>query len=152
MEAMNDVLKKLTDFATKHDLRLETCGEVGFGRSCVGFQDKLRGNYVDYNPGKIVGNEYQYIWTYDLRLDEAATENSYHKHRCMAVLVHGDYESALRELAFWVDCLESQGEVYIEKFDTGSRGLQAIFSGEAGMALRIRNEKSKKRNKKKILK
>ncbi len=131
-------LTRLRDFAAKHNLTLEPRGEVGFGRPCVGFVG-AGSNYVDYDP-RMSGGDYEPIWPIDARLHPPeGTPDAYHKHDCLAVLVHGDdYDAALVQLAKWVDHLEAQGEVYVETYRTGAVGIQAMFSGTTGRAVRMR--------------
>ena len=65
-------------------------------------------------------------------------EDAYHKHDCLCVLVHDDdYDAALIELDTWIEHLESQGQVSIERYETGAKGMQAIISGLIGFAVRI---------------
>lgn len=89
---MNQELRnKLEQFALKHKLILEEAGEVGFGRPCVGF---LKGTgYVDYNA--TVHPDYKPAFPDD-EYYEPPVPDAYHKHDCLAVLVHDDdYDSAL---------------------------------------------------------
>lgn len=135
---LQEVISKLQAFANKHNIFLEQEGECGFCRPCVGFLKYS--NYVDYNPGKFVDNKYKYILgDYDTRLNSPGGVESYHKHNCLAVLVHdGDYETGLRQLLQWVEHLEEQGELVIEKYDTGNTGMQAVLTGTHSYAIRFK--------------
>jgi hypothetical protein len=84
-------------------------GEVGFGRQCVGFIHDESGSYVDLY-------ETDANWLpvdRDLeRITRPAPDvpDAYHKHDCLAVLVHGeDLNSAVRQLHTWVEALRSDG-------------------------------------------
>lgn len=132
-------IERLEQFAAKYRLILETKGEVGFGRPCVGFLSK-GGDYVDYNPRKSGGN-YDNIWPYDARLCAPRGVEAFHKHSCLCVLAPGeDYDKALEELAVWCDHLEAQGTLRVESFDTGATGMQVLFSGAQGYAIRLDGE------------
>ena len=84
-------------------------GEIGFGRPCVGIIDESTDHYVvirDYDDDYEIRGE-----------SSAACDNSpeyaYHKHPCLAVLVHGDYEESTRQLEEWIGkILESDFEFY----------------------------------------
>lgn len=133
---MKEVIERLKDFAAKHDLILEQKGEVGFGRPCVGYLAK-GGNYVDINPTD--STHYNEIWERDERLYAPEGVQAYHKHDCMAVLVHDEkYDEALCQLLLWVVHLQSQGEVFTESFSTGATGMQAMISGVTGYAIRLK--------------
>ena len=127
---------KLERFALKHKLVLQERGEVGFGRPCVGF---CHGDqYVNYNPHKSDGDYKQIEKLYDNRHHQLTPEDAYHKHTCMAVLVHNEnYDEALRQLGDWVEKLERIGVEVIE-FKTGAKGVQAIMTGLFGRALKLR--------------
>jgi aminoglycoside phosphotransferase family enzyme len=134
----NEITKareNLQRFANKHKIVFEDKGEVGFGRECVGF---LHGdNYIDYNPTD--HENYEPIWGNDIRLlPPEETPNAYHKHDCLAVLVHGDYDKAILELNAWINNLEKQGEVYIQEYETKADSLQALMVGLFGHAVRIK--------------
>jgi hypothetical protein len=130
---MNSVIENLNRFASKHGLILEQEGEVGFGRECVGFTKS--GNYVDYNPTD--SNTYEEIEEfYDERLNDLTTYNAYHKHNCLSVLGRGD--EALNELNEWITNLENAGEIEVASYKTGATGLQAMFSGVIGYAVRFK--------------
>ena len=126
----------LQKFAGKHGLILEEKGECGFGRPCVGLL--ARGdNYVDYDP---YDNELNRIWPAEDKVwPPKEVTDAYHKHNCFAVLAHDDdYGEALTQLGAWIRHLESQGEVYVDTYATGHIGLQAMFSGVTGYAIRVR--------------
>ena len=132
----NAALLKLTVFAEKHGVLLETKGEIGFGRPCVGF---LRGqSYVAYKPLNM--KTYDVIEGFDDdRVDPPEEVNSYHKGDYMAVLVEcDDYDEALHQLGLWVDSLKAAGEVEIVSYSTGAVGMQAMLSGSTGHAVRIK--------------
>lgn len=73
-------------------------GEIGFGRPCVGIT--FEGGYLDF------------AWTWSehtesvVAFEEAMPEDAYHKHPCLAVLVHNeDYDEALAQLYKWYEFL-----------------------------------------------
>ncbi len=126
---------KLERFAIKHKVVLEEKGTVGFGRNCVGF---LRGNgYIDLNPYKSAPTFERVFKDDDYYYEPDNVPDAYHKHDCVAVLVHGeDWGKALRQLALWVDDLEANGAQLVA-YKTGATGVQAIFSGFTGYAFRF---------------
>ena len=134
MDKNSPTWRKLQEFANEHKLILEDKGEVGFGRPCVGF---IKGTgYIDYDP--LDRPDYlTKVFPNDKDLDPPqGVPNAYHKHSCMAVLVHGDdYDAALEELAVWVDDLNRIG-VRVVDFPTGAYGIQALISGVTGYAFR----------------
>lgn len=125
-------------FARDHALTFVERGEVGFGRPCVGFTHD--GSYSDFNPYNHA--DYEPIFPHDDRLGAPAGVNAYHKHDCFAVLAHGEdgeaYDAAVMELDAWVRHLEAQGELEVVEFKTGATGLQAMFTGTTGRALRFK--------------
>lgn len=120
---MDKIMEVLNEFAKKHGIFLEVEGEVGFGRECVGFTS---GNsYIDYNPYD--KRTYEPIKRfYNEKHYEISPENAYHKHDCLCVLGRG--ESALKELAQWVEDLEKLN-VRVSEYYTGAIGIQAVFDG-----------------------
>lgn len=84
-------LAMMIAWCEENNCTLQTKGEVGFGRPCVGV---LYGQtYVDYD----------YELGYPVNGGFWTPENAYHKHDCLAVLVHDeDYNSALDELYNWI--------------------------------------------------
>ena len=129
-------MDRLEEFAVKHSLILEKEGECGICRPCVGFLTK-GGNYLDHNPSH--SETYKYIFDdWDDRLEAPDDVEAYHKHSCMSVLVHNDdYEEGLRQLQRWVEHLEAQGELEVVEFETGATGMQAMFTGLTGYAIRF---------------
>lgn len=125
--------KICAEFASKHQLIFSDNGEVGFGRPCVGF---LHGdNYVEHNPRDL--EKYKVIPHLECEKCYAPDGvDAYHKHNCLAVLGHG--EEAIKQLAEWVQHLESQGEVSVETYQTGATGIQAVFSGFTAKAIMIK--------------
>lgn len=122
-------------FARKHKVIFEERGEVGFGRPCVGF---VKGNgYIDYAPFDF--RTMESISPPDDRLSPPeSVPDAYHKHPCLAVLVHDDnYQAAIDQLAAWVQHLDTQGVVSVESYSTGATGIQALVSGVTGYAVRI---------------
>jgi len=131
----NAALLKLSVFAEKHGVLLETKGEIGF-RPCVGF---IRGkSYVTYKPLNM--RTFDVIEGFDDdRVDPPEEVNSYHKGDYLAVLVEDDnYDEALHQLGLWVDSLKAAGEVEIVTYSTGAIGMQAMLSGSTGYAVRIK--------------
>lgn len=135
---VQEAIEICNQFALKHKVIFEEQGEVGFGRPCVGF---MRGNnYVDYRPYH--SETCEPIWPENdaIRAPEA-TPNAYHKHDCLAVLVHGEnYDAAKIELAEWVKHIEAQGEVEIASYATGAKGLQALITGVIGYGIRLKGK------------
>ena len=123
----------LERFALDHKLVFEEKGEIGFGRPCVGFTKGT--SYVYYNP--MDSTTFKVIQGFeDERIRENTPENAYHKSDCLAVLVHNnDYETAIQELVQWVKSLNELG-VEIVEYETGATGIQAMFSGFTGYAMR----------------
>lgn len=128
----NETRAILEVFAAKHGLTLETEGEVGFCRPCVGYT--RAGSYVDYNP---IGNDHQPIaGFYDRRLRAPAeVMDDYHKHDCLAVLAHEpdeqsppDYDAALEQLAAWVRRLDALG-VEVVSYPAPVWSLAGMFGG-----------------------
>ena len=119
-------------FAIAHRVIFEDEGEVGFGRSCVGFVTRA-GGYVSYNPRN--AKEYELIE--ELVCPEAEppedAPDAYHKHDCMAILGRG--ASAIGQLAAWVRSLERAGKVAVVQFETEAEGLQLLTSGFYGYAV-----------------
>lgn len=121
---MNDKVEFLKGFAKSVDCVLVEQGEVGFGRPCVGILDPVVECYLDINPfdyEKVHEDDKWddgYIFEYNdnLSADYEQTPDAYHKHSCMAVLVHGDnYEEGINQLYNWVKNILSHGEVKLAK-------------------------------------
>jgi hypothetical protein len=132
---MKEIIENLQRFANEHKIVLQEKGEVGFGRSCVGF---LYGdNYIDYNPT----NEPDYDRIpelYDERWYDITPEDAYHKHDCVAVLARdGNYDEALKQLNDWVQKMEAIGVELVE-YNTGATGIQALISGIVGHAFKLK--------------
>jgi len=129
---MDDTITKLQTFANKHGVVLQLEGECGFGRQCVGF---THGNsYIDYNPINL--DTYDVIEGFeDERIAEAAPEDAYHKHMCLAVLVDTDRDKAIAQLAKWADAMDEIGIEFVT-YETGAKGMQALVSGHLGRAVR----------------
>lgn len=127
------------DFANRHKLIFEDRGEVGIGRPCVGLLRNDR--YLDYHPHDV---DYEPITDptglHDARLAPPAfIEDVYHKHDCVCVLVHNDdYDRAIAQLSVWLQELERQGNIEIVRFHTGATGLQTMFTGAFGYAIRFK--------------
>lgn len=121
------------NFANKHKVIFEDKGECGFGRECVGF---TTGNqWVDFNPHS--SGDYEPIK--GLQNDKFYAPdgvNAYHKHNCLAVL--GREDESIIGLAQWVKHLESLGEIEIVTYETGATGIQAMFSGCVGRAVKLK--------------
>jgi hypothetical protein len=147
MEKTNPIWQNLQRFANDHKVILQDRGEVGFGRPCVGF---LGGHgYVDFNPyrykqGEEGRQDFEHVPELQddrLRPPRDTVTDAYHKHDCLAVLVHNDdYDEGLRQLNLWVEHLEAQGRVEIVEYDTGAVGLQAAMTGFIGRAVVIRDK------------
>lgn len=135
---VTEAINICNQFAIKHKVIFVEEGEVGFGRKCVGF---LSGSgYVDFNP-YIKAPDYEHLWPMDERLypPSELVPNVYHKHDCLCVLVRDEqYDLAKIELALWVEYLYSQGEIEIVPYETGAQGIQALFTGFTGRAVRFK--------------
>lgn len=138
MDKNSPIWQNLQRFANEHKVILEDKGEVGFGRPCIGFLHGTR--YVAFNPRK--HPDYDHVWPKDERLcPPSRTADAYHKHDCLAILVHGDdYDEALAQLNAWVEYLEAQGAVELVEYETGATGMQAIISGLFSHAFRFIEE------------
>jgi hypothetical protein len=126
---INEAVLICEGFAKKHDIKFERKGECGFGRDCVGFLNKAGTNYIDFNPTDH-GN---YEPIKGLQCEACyppPTVKAYHKHDCLAVLGHED--SAIIQLATWVQSMEKAGDVRVVEYPTGANGLQAVISGTLG--------------------
>lgn len=117
-----DKIKYLKEFAESLGCILIEKGTVGFGRDCVGILESSIEHYVDINPYdfesyyKDENNNYDdfYIFGFneDLEPDPDSVPNAYHKHSCLAVLVHdGDFSKGISELYEWIVSIRSKGEV-----------------------------------------
>lgn len=143
------------DFATRHDLYYTTRGSCGFGRPCVGFgrRNETGDQFIDFNPIDMADPEYKRFPEYDCGTLVAPPHDlvpdAYHKHDCMAVLVHcaGDEptpeetERALKQLAAWVQYLEQHGQdkVHVVTYSRGlQHPLQRAISGDVGYAVVVR--------------
>ena len=127
----------LEAFATKHNLKLKTKGEVGFGRPCVGFTDANGRGYIDHSPLNM--QTFNEVWPQDDRLYSPPGVEAYHKHQCLAVIVEDDnFDAGLDQLAEWMRHLESQGDVEVVEYATGAVGVQAMVSGTHGKAIRFK--------------
>mgnify|MGYP007077444832 CR=1 FL=1 len=136
--------KTIADFAVKHKLVFEDKGEVGFGRPCVGLLAKS--GYIDYNAFNYNthGTEFGDVWPDDIRVEvPSAVEDAYHKHDCVAVLVHGEnYGKAIMQLALWVEALEAQ-EVYVDTYERAAKDpINVMMHGLYGTAFRAKKEAS----------
>lgn len=105
---MNDEeIAYMTRWAAQQEATLELKGEVGFMRPCVGV---VKGSsYLDF---LWIDMEYQSNYKDErIRAFKAIEpEDAYHKHPCMAVLVHGDdYETAMRQLYDWIKWCDENG-------------------------------------------
>lgn len=131
---MNEYVRTCARFARDHHLKFVEIGEVGFGRPCVGFTKGA--GYVALNPHSSAN--YEDLWSIDERLSAPRGVSAYHKYDCLAMLVDGaDYDAGVRGLYTWIRTLEAIGELETVAFETGATGLQAMFSGVVGVALRF---------------
>lgn len=134
MEPIDEARMTCLRFAREHNLTFTERGQVGFGRSCVGFTSG--GHYVDYNPHRSDG-DYEPIKGLYFE-DFPTVENAYHKHDCLAVLAYDDeYDKSVLALAEWVAKMEARGPVAIVEYQTGADGLQAMISGTVGRAVQL---------------
>lgn len=135
MDVVDKARERIQAFANAQKIVFEDHGEVGFGRPCVGV---TKGDgYVDFNPHRYVFKPFDLnpdIETiedlYDRRLGPPdSVTDAYHKHDCLAVLVHGDdYDAATLQLADWVTHLESLGAKVVT-YETGRQGVHLLMGG-----------------------
>ena len=131
MKTLDELKANIQQFANEHKVLFEDNGECGFGRPCVGL---LRdSNYIAYNPTDSKTNDEIPEFS-DYRFYDIAPENAYHKSDCIAVL--GTDEDSIRELSEWVDELRKLN-VTVERYSTGATGMQAMFTGTFGYAVKI---------------
>lgn len=132
--------ERIEAFCLKHKLIFEEHGEVGFGRECVGLLSK-RGGYLDFNPFSLSedDNFAPIAGLQDKRMYAPVGIDAYHKHECFAVMVtNEDYGEAIRQLAAWVEYLESLGDLQVVDYETGATGMQVMMSGLVGYALKVK--------------
>lgn len=130
IKTIEECKENIQIFANRFKLIFEEEGICGLGRKCVGLTNG--NNYVDYNP---TDNNFNPIEDfYDERLYDIVPENAYHKHNCLAVLGRGD--DAIRQLSDWIDKLNEMNAV-VEKYATGSTGIQALISGTHNYVIKI---------------
>ena len=118
-------MTKLTDdemlymhrWADEHGCSLSTKGEVGFGRPCVGVQHGS--SYLDFLYMEMDYTQYSPLPEVQAFRMESP-KDAYHKHPCMAVLVHDDdYDTALRQLYDWIKyCNENDWVVKVSARQT----------------------------------
>lgn len=144
MSTVDKARERIQAFAREHRLVFEDHGEVGFGRPCVGL---MHGDqYVAYRPTRYVFDSPWDINISDIVRVEGfqddrvcppdSVTDAYHKHDCLAVLVHDDsYDTAILQLADWVARLEQVG-VEIAPYQTGAQGVHALVHGLIGYAVR----------------
>lgn len=120
-------LAMMTEWAGRFGATIQSRGEVGFGRPCVGVV--YGQSYVDLSNNDYMG-DYQCVPTPD------GVEDAYHKHECMAVLVHeDDYDRALEQLCLWIEwCIAEDYGIKIESRRTMNqdgfgRQLELIMGG-----------------------
>lgn len=105
---MNDEeIAYMTRWAAQQGGVLTLKGEVGFGRPCVGVT--VGSSYLDF---LWIDMDYQTHYKDErVRAFKAVKpEDAYHKHPCLAVLVHNDdYETATRQLYDWIKAIEELG-------------------------------------------
>lgn len=98
-------------WAARNKCYVQVKGEVGFGRPCVGIC--FGQSYVDlpqYPHEAEHGSDEMTDYYSQTKLLPSAPEDAYHKHDCLAVLVHNDdYDKALEQLWDWVGVLSQQG-------------------------------------------
>jgi hypothetical protein len=127
------ILSNLQRFADEHGLTLVERGECGFGRPCVGLT--RNDNYIAFNPRD---DNLQDIWPDDGRLYPPEGVDNYHKHMCLAVLVHNDdYNEGLRQLNKWIVHLESQGKPFIDTYPLPIHSAER-FNSPVGYAIRLK--------------
>lgn len=108
----------LETWAARNKCYLQQKGEVGFGRPCVGIC--YGSTYVDL-PLYPMSADRESSEMKDYLRQWAALppgpEDAYHKHDCLAVLVHGEeddtaaYDKAMEQLHDWITVLNKDGWV-----------------------------------------
>lgn len=124
----------LHDWANANNVTFIERGEVGFGRPCVGIV--VNDHYVDRWPDDVFDDEPMHD-VYKV----AAPEDAYHKHDCLAVLVHNEnYDSAIEQLFYWVSKLERAGATVtiVERKTSGL--IDAMFHGYTSAHISPRKE------------
>lgn len=131
--ATTKALETLRAFAERHAITLELDGTVGV-RPCVGF---LRGTeYVRYNPFDMT--TFEAVAGFEgSEIEDAAPPNAHHEHRCLAVLIETDKDTAIAELADWALAL-AELDLELVEYETGARGPQLLITPARGHALRVR--------------
>lgn len=147
MERSDPIYRKLTAFASKHQVVLVDQGRIGFGRPCVGF---IKGSkYIAINPVNESTHD-RIASFFDERLAAPpGVVDAYQPQGCLCVLAHdsvpgnddgpfsADFDTALTQLAIWVDHLEEIG-VEVEPYDTGATGLKVLVGGNISYALKVK--------------
>lgn len=136
---MENVLKKLNDFAIRHKVILEEKGEIGFGRPCVGFI--RNGSYIDINPYKEDYSGFDKdFYCEDFYAPEGV--ESYHKHDCLAILCKNTkegYEEGLRQLLKWIEHIEKKNSIIIVNRQNKPKStMEALFKGLSSPAMRLK--------------
>ena len=98
-----------------------THGTVGFGRECVGVHSTSN-HWVDY---EIYDEDNAFVGGYR----GWKPEDAYHKHPCVAVLVHGDLDRACTQLALWIRHFAEGGYVVREMARAYENPLSLLFHG-----------------------
>jgi len=98
-----DETRYLAAWAERYGALLQTEGEVGFGRSCVGITKD--GTYPGYREYEHV--EFALLHECPEAAPPAEVKDAYHKHDCLAVLGRGP--DIIHQLYAWVRHLEAQG-------------------------------------------
>lgn len=107
-----------------------TEGECGFGRPCVGVSDgskwvdwRATTGAPDYKP---IPGEY----------DGWVPNDAYHKHDCVAVLVHNDNaELAWIQLAAWLNAIILNGWTVLHETRTPADAIDALMGGMSSVRL-----------------
>lgn len=142
---LQELIDSLEKWGEQYGIRLKLLGAVGLDRKCTGFVDKA-GNYVYYNPMNLETFEYYELF-YDERLRPPdGVGDAYQEWDTMCILRpdtdDGEGEiagikEALRQLKIWTDHLDALGELEVKPYDTGLRGMKALFMGETGYAIKL---------------
>jgi hypothetical protein len=114
-------------------------GECGFGRPCVGIN--AGGHWVDLGPPEHIEGP-GYSMDIPSVLPGArppdGVDDAYHKHDCLAVLVHAadyeaiteaEYEPAIRQLFIWMQEIDRHHYVIKSQARNNDTALEAILHG-----------------------
>lgn len=125
--------KICNNFAVKHKVIFAEDGEIGFMRPCVGF---VKGQgYIDYNPRHDI-SEAEADAFFCKEFDQIKPEDAYHKHDCLAVLVHSKASEAIKQLAHWAQELDAIGIEVLPYRRVDTHYIHALLHGGGGYSIK----------------